>query len=74
MLTDKGLIAKEDADIIRHGKQSIRQLGRLPELSDPQGSERARFGGPLDAPILALVELAKFHCVGNIRLCSAVNY
>jgi hypothetical protein len=74
MLTDKGLIAKEYADIICHGKQSVRQLGRLPELSDLQGSESARFGTPLDAPILALVELTKFHGIGNIRLSMAINY
>ena len=73
MLTDIGLIAKEYADIICYGKQSVRQLGRLPELSDLQGSESARFGTPLNAPILALVELAKFHGVGNTRLNRAIN-
>ena len=73
MLTDKGLIAKEYTDIIRHGKQSVRQQGRLPELSDLQGSKSGRYSTPLDASIFTLVELAKFNGVGNARLNMTVN-
>ena len=58
MLPDKSLIAKEDADIICYGKQSVRQLGRLPKLTDAERMETAGYSAPLIAPILALEELA----------------
>ena len=58
MLADQGLVAKEDADIICYGKQSVRQLGRLPKLTNAEGMEATRYSAPQIASIRALVELA----------------
>jgi hypothetical protein len=58
MLPDKRLIAKEDADIICYGKQSVRQLGRLPKLTDAEGMKTAGYSAPPVSTILALEELA----------------
>jgi hypothetical protein len=58
MLADNGLIPKENTDIICNGKQSVRQLGRLPKLTDTERSETAGYSVPGRATILASVELA----------------
>ncbi len=58
MLADNSLITKEDADIICYGKQSVRQLGRLPKLADTERMETAGDSVPCRATILASVELA----------------